>query len=294
MAGIVVEGPDGAGKTTLVRELRNKLQWPVVHVVQPKYPNVKQMLDLIRCSPIIFDRFHMSPVIYGRVLRDGPELSAYDLWAIEGSLKAHSYINVVCVADAETMAKNNAKAPQLWEAVRDIDVTRELGEEYRHFESLIPTFTYNYEEGANVKTVLQLLTPVPALRSDMLGTVRPFVWLVGDERKDKGAKGITIPFYDEHVSHKLVSGTLMYRAFKDAGLHWNEVALTNSEGIDLAQLHIDLGWPTNVVALGNVASLRLEKAGIEHEKIPHPQYWRRFHYGNPAGYSALLKEAVDG
>lgn len=45
---------------------------------------------------------------------------------------------------------------------------------------------------------------------------------------------------------------------------------------------------TEFVALGNVASEGLSKAGIPHRKVPHPQYVRRFFYRRLSEYGRLL------
>ena len=296
MSGVVVEGPDGSGKTSLVRELRNRLHYPVIHVVQPKRPNVTQMLQLLDCGPAIFDRFQWSPIAYGDALRDGPELSSYDLWALDGYLMSRGYVLLFCVTDVLTMLENNRKAPQLWEAVKNYAPLSKLVARYsRLYEtSELRRFVFDYQK-TETEEVISYVNAFAreAAPEHVLGHPRPKIWFVGDERADKGSKGVHVPFYDEGISDKLLSGTLLHRALTDAGLTWGRgVALSNSANVDLRAVYSALGEPERVVALGAAANGRLHKAGIDGRVVAHPQWWRRFKYSDPDGYTELLKEAT--
>lgn len=74
---IIVEGPDGAGKTTLVEELSRKLQLPVAPKVVDH--NTNAITDLVRwvdynieqgLTPTLYDRHRLiSEPIYGPIMR---------------------------------------------------------------------------------------------------------------------------------------------------------------------------------------------------------------------------------
>lgn len=78
---IIVEGPDGAGKTTLIKQLIEATGLPVAPRVVSK--DAEAMVDLKRWTeenikggfqPLIFDRHRLiSEPIYGPVLREKPE-----------------------------------------------------------------------------------------------------------------------------------------------------------------------------------------------------------------------------
>lgn len=125
-AGYVIEGPDGGGKTYLARLLRNRLYWPVIQVVQPFEPNIEQMRALLKVGPVIFDRYHLSPVTYGDVLRQGRELSQEQEEGFNVLLKNNNYTLVICITDVDTMLENNGRADQLWNEVRERDVLERL------------------------------------------------------------------------------------------------------------------------------------------------------------------------
>ncbi len=296
MPGIVVEGCDGSGKTTLIRALRDKFHWPVVHVVQPHDPNIRQMLSLVECAPVIFDRFQWSPVAYGEALRKGSELSKYDLWALDGLLMNKGFVTVYCETDMPTMVANNFREEQLFKEVRSPIMVKKIVREYRKLarSSDLACYYYNYQID-NLDTILERIQNGvrPEGPSGVLGSRLPMRWFVGDERADKGNEGISIPFYDVGISEKLMSGTLLHKALNGAGISWSSMALSNSAGEDLLAVYNQLGGPKKVIALGNVARDRLTDAGVPpYTTVPHPQWWRRFRYKDPNGYTKLIREAT--
>ncbi|KKL08745.1 hypothetical protein LCGC14_2572770 [marine sediment metagenome] len=284
MAGVVVEGADGSGKTTLIRAIRDKFHWPVVHVVQPNNPDILQMIKLAECAPVVFDRFHLSPVVYGAALREGPELTLYDLWALDGLLMNKGFVVVYCETDLGTMLFNNSKEEQLWEAVRKPEPLKEIVDQYLAILEQTSTFwcVYDYKTislGRSLATLESFTRPEGP--KGVLGHQQPDIWFVGDARADKGTRGLTLPFYDVGISDKLISGTLLHKALISNDLTWGSgVALSNSAGEDLRAVYSQLGEPAIVVALGRMAAGRLADAKIPAGYVSHPQWLRRFQHKN--------------
>lgn len=89
---IIVEGPDGSGKTTLIQRLASELDLPIAPRVVTK--DMEAMVDLqawteknIRAGfqPVIFDRHRMiSEPIYGPIFREKPQPGFEDIhWFTE-------------------------------------------------------------------------------------------------------------------------------------------------------------------------------------------------------------------
>lgn len=282
---IVVEGIDGSGKTTLANALGEKLGWPVLHWANPGRTDATKLLPFLLNGPTILDRGHLTPQVYGEVLRGKPDLPPYDFWALSGVLKAKGCVTILCDVDLETAWANVRSRPALFEITR-----AQLARLQGAFRALdLPRF--DYREGVEV---IPFAAPVEA-PAGVVGSPRPSVWLVGDEKARYGPLE-EVPFYAEGVAEQLLSGTLLHRAMTTAGLTWEGSALSNSRlwgrDVDLAEVYERLGRPERTVALGNVAAARLAKFGIVHEKALHPQWWRRFRYRDQDGYAEVLAKAV--
>ena len=300
MPGVVVEGPDGSGKTTLIKKIRNEFHWPVVHVVQPAAPDIPQMVKLVDCAPVVFDRFHLSEIAYGNVLRDGSKLDWHDLWALEGLLVARGFVLITCLTDVNAMLVNNRNEEQLFEAVRNKQPMIDLVSQYRML-SLTTTMVHTRYDFLNddVNDTLNFVkentnggAPV-----GVIGSPHPEVWLVGDERSGDMPADYPlrdIPFYGPGEGDKVLGGTILGKAMNELGLLWGTTALSNSakpHGV-LYEWYQELGAPEKVVALGQVASKRLGEAGIKHRAVLHPQYVRRFHYNT--AMETMLAELMKG
>lgn len=281
MSGAVCEGIDGSGKTTLAKTIQRKLGWPLTHVAQPGNPDIEQMIRLVESSPLVFDRFHLSPVVYGQYFRGGPDYHEFDLWALEGLLQARGYVLVVCRTDASIAANNNLKVEQLYDRLRDEATLVDLMKSYDQTivqHSTLPTLYYDFRVDPTGSQALEFIdkeTRCP-LPYGMLGTERPEIWLVGDERKRPGDLFEATPFYLPGIGDKLVGGTLLWRSLSKLAWDWGKIALSNSKTLDLRYVYDRLNQPRRVIALGNNAEKRLKEAKVSHVKTPHPQWVRRF------------------
>lgn len=102
---IVVEGPDGAGKTTLIRTLQEHLDLPIAPRVVTKY--AEAMVDLREWvdrnlaegfQQTIFDRHRLiSETIYGPILRDEQESGFSELSWLAPRMKQFYQIQPIII-----------------------------------------------------------------------------------------------------------------------------------------------------------------------------------------------------
>lgn len=114
---LIVEGPDGSGKTTLIAELREALNIPVAPRVVSK--NTEAMLDLRDWvdnnleegfQRVIFDRYRLiSESIYGPIIRD-MQHPGFDnqQWLMERLVKFYNLhpIIIYCIPPLQTVIDN--------------------------------------------------------------------------------------------------------------------------------------------------------------------------------------------
>lgn len=89
---IIIEGPDGSGKTTLAEKLSRQTKYPIMHRTQPKSEEEKKLmmgeyLQTIRSGKnMIFDRCWYSEMAYGPVMRDESVISYPEMYELEEQL----------------------------------------------------------------------------------------------------------------------------------------------------------------------------------------------------------------
>jgi thymidylate kinase len=145
MKRIIVEGPDGSGKTTLIRALTNR--FPQLEPLpgfkkqtQEKfYDNWVFQQLLYDPSPRvpIHDRFYYSELVYGMVLRGHIEVLPGNQRRIEQVLREHCFL-VYCNVPQDVLIRAASGSPQMDGVLQDLDVLREQYEqlmlnEYHHY-----------------------------------------------------------------------------------------------------------------------------------------------------------------
>ena len=154
---ILVEGPDGAGKTTLAKKLADAFGYDYYHFSYPKdeaeaVALFDTYLDFITThDDCVVDRMFPSTMVYGDILRDRPELtkSQHDRLVFELSLKDASVL----------FCTNNTKV--LWERCQDrgeeyitsYDIFHDICVEYDSYMNALHEMLLNKASTVSVHTV---------------------------------------------------------------------------------------------------------------------------------------------
>lgn len=104
---IIIEGPDGAGKTTLAKYLNEGFNIPVLHRTKPKDEEEKKTMmrgyldDIQEQRSIVWDRCWYSEMVYGPIMRDKSWISVKEMWDLERSMgKA---LIIYCTGNVNTL-----------------------------------------------------------------------------------------------------------------------------------------------------------------------------------------------
>lgn len=282
---IILEGPDGAGKTTLARELE-QLGYRYVHHGVP--PAEALDGDLFRWflkplyaakvradanQPTVFDRLHLSDRTYGPVMRGSATLTELQERLLERFLHARGGQVVLCLPPWRVVLNN-------WLKNQDneyVDNPDKLFQVYKGYFNLTGqhrgylTYDYTREDATTFARVLQTMHP-RELPEPIVGTPGARFLFVG-EGVNPNLTSVDLPFLDWTGS----SGYL-HAALDEAGYLEPELAFTNALAPDGTPNKLDHDQPWSVVALGNVAH-----AECVRQKVPtrallaHPAHWKRFH-----------------
>jgi len=99
---IMLEGPDGSGKTTLAKRLSKQTGYKVIRSVRPETDEEKtqmmnQYMRTIRTRKnIIFDRCWYSEMVYGLVMRDASVISYPQMYDLERQLMKAGAMIIYC------------------------------------------------------------------------------------------------------------------------------------------------------------------------------------------------------
>lgn len=144
MKVIVLEGPDGGGKSFLAKELE-RIGYKVLPFGVPPFEvqkDTRKMLDFFRIPLeqameehpyVVCDRLHLSDYIYGPLMRGGSVMSKFNEGVIDTILDYNNGQVVICLPPMDIALQNyTAKLRQGLEYVTKVDTWREVYVQYYH------------------------------------------------------------------------------------------------------------------------------------------------------------------
>jgi hypothetical protein len=301
---IIIEGPDGAGKTTLVGQLCVQDTYhhdlPVVppivlHARPPKRHPLDEYVVPLASYPvawgrtIICDRWHVGETVYPAVLgRD----TQYDV-------AVRRYVDLFLRSRGALIVMLNPPLPVLVDRVssRGDDLVRpnQLGRVragYDSFYSEVLCLRYS-----TTQTQPGLITELARTEEYDVALLRPYTTYVGPRQPR-----ILLMGQHRGVEARLAYGPLpAFMPYPATSGHYllshldpgGSVGLANACDVDDPKgLWHALGEP-RVVALGQAADAGLTDAGVPHGVAPHPQFVRRFHHSHGAEYARVVMTAAE-
>lgn len=151
---IILEGPDGSGKTHLANQLRQQNGYHIIHRSQPKDDAEKlAMLDeyiksVKSGNNFIFDRCWYSELVYGPVMRDSSVISLSSMYNLERMLADKGAIIIHCTAPLDVLWRRCMLRGEDYILSKEqlgliVDGFNTL---FNDFEHLVPVVRYEYKE----------------------------------------------------------------------------------------------------------------------------------------------------
>lgn len=150
---IIIEGPDGSGKTTLANMLSTQTGYPIIHNVQPKTPEEKaemwrSYIELIKSGRnLILDRAWYSEMVYGPIMRGASALDYPLMYELERAVAKRGGMVIYCRDNPEVLWRRATKRGE--DFVKDYGTFVEICESFDDVMGvphLIPVVKYDYKD----------------------------------------------------------------------------------------------------------------------------------------------------
>lgn len=329
---IVLEGCDGAGKTTLAQQLVKEAElrgwegevWhrgvPMRHPLEEYEWDLEQ--DYARTPAersrrlLVADRWHLGQLVYGPLYRK--DLKDFDLacaWHVDAKLQSLGAVQLIMSPPLEVIRERLA--------IRGEDYLKEGHVQYVHeaYESMTrcrcdeftgsPLSCIGHGFFSRSFSILReslddddvrVLVDTAACRSERVDALTPFstyvgprypeILLLGDRHNGSDRREPEPTDYD--------AAFVPYGGTSGRWLCQTIVQTSLHEhNIGVANANQEDVWSLTealhhpkIVALGQLAHDALVNRGIVHGWVPHPQFARRFHHDNRSEYAGAILEAA--
>jgi hypothetical protein len=292
---IVIDGPDGVGKTTLAKELVAKLGGAYIHCGYrftdkiDLYHSAALELALTHDQPVIMDRWWVSEVVYAKAFRGGTPWPWFQFMLDRAALK-HGVTYVICQdEDKERYLKHFEKLKGYRDEMFDC-----MGEIHDLYEAWMGLYRYHptslcydyHKPGPNAADLIagwayRNIAALPQFARDakdrrFAGNPYAKTIMVGDSSNPKGRRQVW-PFFDYGYSSLWITRAISGIGVMEHDLGWLNI---NGQGGKLQWHEDELGWfdDATFVAMGANAQRALADLELPHEKVPHPQWYNRFQH----------------
>lgn len=296
---IILEGPDGAGKTTLAKQLCARYGVRYEHEGPPPNASARDVLRHYglkldearrRNDHVVFDRLWVGERIYGPILRGanllentGPILRRLTL-AVGARhvlcLPPFKVAREAFLADPGPLYQDPTKYDEVYQAY---DATKRMFDLWTYSP-------YDWTAQHALRNLFEHLDkPRPSLQPGYTGSPWAHYLIVGDRGSDP-TNPVDVPWFGTTGSGPYVTEALHRAGFDEAELAfvnaWGNGPNGKTVSLDEHQLGV-------TIALGSEADKRCRFVGVprrsRYHVVPHPQYWKRFRHHDIAEYAQMLR-----
>ena len=316
---IILEGPDGVGKTTLANTLHDLILELVPRsssvTIMRKGPPTRHPLDeyltpLLDYRPnsgmhLILDRWHLGEYVYPRLSGRSTQLDDQVFWYLNQYVRRLGGLLVMCFGDVERVeavyrqrgSTHPFEQPGLYEKT-DLLFTQAAN------AAALPQVTYDWGDKhvidpRNIVRTAQVRESYTFALDESVtyvGRISQQYLLLGDVRHGLDVAAQRETRSDRRpafVPYRGTSGHWLLGAITSSRELRGRAALVNACDVDdVYELWDNLGRP-KTVALGKHAYGKALLSGIPCGVVPHPQFGRRFHHHDQKSYAAALIAALE-
>lgn len=151
---IILEGPDGAGKSTLAEKISKQTGYRLLHRSQPKTEDDKRLMmeEYMRViesgENCVFDRAWYSEMVYGPIMRNESIISYPDMYRLERMLAHRGALIIYCTSTVDKLWRRCTQRGE--DYIMDNNTLENICSKYitlmYDIPHLIPVVSYEYED----------------------------------------------------------------------------------------------------------------------------------------------------
>ena len=290
---IVFEGCDLSGKCTLAKSLH----WPMMS--RKVITRGRETLDSCMRMTTGFTAWHrwwMTEYVYDRVLRKKHICTLTDMWRFK-LLSDVAGTVLIYLNPYDTQIRTRY---QLREEEHSIETVLAIKAEYlkffRDFFEMLPPFfpAEKLTDALRLHEELQQRSEQWAnLEMNSWGSLdKGNILICGEKLNDNSTAKYPFDFRTNGGC-----GRYFFQALQRTDIRPENIHILNlwfrSGGKHRYQKALDFLQPRKIIALGKKVEKELTQFNVHCIQVPHPAYWKRFHYQEFIEYSTLLQEAFN-
>lgn len=314
---IIIEGLDRSGKSTLAQLLSDQYGFPIVHCAKPKGDPFKEYLELFKKydgEDVIFDRFYHGEFVYSELYRDGCTIDDFQLHQLDMLAMANSTLLIYATADNDTITarcKATNESLEAFNYLDDIPKAKHLYKDvfsrsYLNYflydsskctaEEFVRPFKFEITLAWETSLVRRRLKLIDARST---GALVNSTVLIGEQLRP-GASIDETPFFSG------TSSQYLFKCLHQSNLFKRSIYLTNAfkpwlrteeMQAEVLALELKLIRPHTIIFLGNRSAEFAKQYNVVPNDtaiivLPHPSYWKRFHYHESETYINLLNQGA--
>lgn len=295
---VILEGPDGGGKTTFAKHLQENHNFQYVHTGPPESNKVleaygKTLYDANRSSRnFVIDRLHVGERIYGPAVRNSDRLGRAGEILIQRLISAYGARLIFCLPPYPVAFRNwKKKKGEGGELIQEQETYEHV---YHRYQRVIKDPLYNEASWydytkINLDVAGRMLLSFglrKQLPNGVIGSCEPQFLFVGEQANQEY---LDIPFFALGGSSQYLNECLAEAGYEERSIAFVNALDLSGSRMPLGETYVTLKEP-KVIALGSHARVALDYFRVKNVIVPHPAYWRRFQSASRSVYVKQLRE----